>query len=665
MEFLRFCIAGLVVLTLWKPEMRRVVGTSLQPTVAVLWDASRSMTTRDVVDGDHVITRQEAIEEMRALPVWKALSNEVKVINEDFSAPSTNDIEGTDINDALDKVAGSGMNLRAVMLFSDGDWNLGSSPVAAATRLRSQGVPVFTVGLGSEKYLPDVALERVTAPEYGLLGEQVYVGFTLTSHMDQEVKTTVTLRDNHGGEVKKAVVIPPQGSVQDAMFWTSLYEGTSKLTLSFPPVEGETRVDNNEQHFNIAIRKEILKVLIIESQPRWEYRYLRNALQRDPGIDVKCVLFHPGLQVGAGRDYIPGIPQTKEGLSQFDVVFLGDVGIGDNELTADDATNLVGLVEQQASGLVFLPGQRGRIFSLAKSPLGELLPVDLDSSDPNGTSAAEPSRLVLTQHGRGHLLTMLATTEEGNAELWKNLPGFYWFAPVRKSKGGSDVLAVHELARNEWGRIPLLVTRQQGNGKVLFMGTDGAWRWRRGVEDTYHYRFWGQVVRWMAYQRHLAQEQGMRVFFTPENPKRGGTVHLNATVFDNSGLPLRNGRVNIEVTTPKGQTERLGNACDWRAIGASSRAKWRSTIRAITNSRPVVKPPVAKSPRRCRCAAKIANKSAARPSSRSCARSPASPRAISVPPQISKPSQNKSKNCRSTNPRNNGSVSGVILSGAV
>jgi len=26
-----------------------------------------------------------------------------------------------------------------------------------------------------KKYLPDVALERVTAPEYGLLGEQVYV----------------------------------------------------------------------------------------------------------------------------------------------------------------------------------------------------------------------------------------------------------------------------------------------------------------------------------------------------------------------------------------------------------------------------------------------------------------------------------------------------------
>ena len=58
---------------------------------------------------------------------------------------------------------------------------------------------------------------------------------------------------------------------------------------------------------------------------------------------------------------------------------------------------------------------------------------------------------------------------------------------------------------NEYGRLPLLVTRTFGAGKVLFMGTDGAWRWRKGVEDKYHYRFWGQVVRWMAYQRNMAK----------------------------------------------------------------------------------------------------------------------------------------------------------------
>ena len=72
--------------------------------------------------------------------------------------------------------------------------------------------------------------------------------------------------------------------------------------------------------------------------------------------------------------------------------------------------------------------------------------------------------------------------------------------------------------RNDWGRMPLLVTRSAGNGKVLFLGTDSAWRWRRGVEDKFHYRFWGQVVRWMAHQRHLSEKDGIRLSYSPETP---------------------------------------------------------------------------------------------------------------------------------------------------
>ena len=46
----------------------------------------------------------------------------------------------------------------------------------------------------------------------------------------------------------------------------------------------------------------------MESVPRWEYRYLRNALSRDPGVDVSCLLFQPGLarRGGGDVDRIPG-----------------------------------------------------------------------------------------------------------------------------------------------------------------------------------------------------------------------------------------------------------------------------------------------------------------------------------------------------------------------
>jgi hypothetical protein len=284
---------------------------------------------------------------------------------------------------------------------------------------------------------------------------------------------------------------------------------------------------------------------------------LRNALARDPGVDLRCLLWHPGLEPGGGLDYLAGFPGSKEALAPYDVVFLGDVGLGQGELEEQEAALLKGLVEQQGSGLVFVPGRRGREATLVNSPLKDLFPVELDTAKPGGIGLENESQLVLTGAGKRHWLTRFDSDEERNDELWKQLPGFFWSASVAKSRPGSEVLAVHGSLRNQWGHMPLLVTRPAGSGKVLFLGTDSAWRWRRGVEDKFHYRFWGQVVRWMAHQRHLSEKEGMRLSYSPETPQAGDTVFLQSTVLDESGFPVDKGPVTGKVTSPGGRTERL------------------------------------------------------------------------------------------------------------
>ncbi|MFK8114072.1 MAG: hypothetical protein AB8B91_17855, partial [Rubripirellula sp.] len=94
-------------------------------------------------------------------------------------------------------------------------------------------------------------------------------------------------------------------------------------------------------------------------------------------------------------------------------------------------------------------------------------------------------------------------------------------------------------------------------GKVLFMGTDGAWRWRKGVEDKYHYRFWGQVVRWMAYQRNMAKGETMRLFYTPDQPQRQQTMTFSAHVMDKGGEPLQKGDVVARIVAPSGKSETI------------------------------------------------------------------------------------------------------------
>ena len=101
------------------------------------------------------------------------------------------------------------------------------------------------------------------------------------------------------------------------------------------------------------------------------------------------------------------------------------------------------------------------------------------------------------------------------------------------------------------------------------MGIDSAWRWRRGVEDLYHYRFWGQVARWMSYQRNMASGQRVRLFFTPERPEPGASVTIHANAFDSNGAPLAKGTVAIDLTSPDGRGQRLElqkNASAWGAF---------------------------------------------------------------------------------------------------
>jgi hypothetical protein len=76
------------------------------------------------------------------------------------------------------------------------------------------------------------------------------------------------------------------------------------------------------------------------------------------------------------------------------------------------------------------------------------------------------------------------------------------------------------------------------------------------VEDKFHYRFWGQVVRWMAHQRHLSEKDGIRLSYSPETPQAGDLIYLQATVMDEAGFPIDKGPVTGKITAPSGQVER-------------------------------------------------------------------------------------------------------------
>lgn len=558
LELLRFLAVLLGALLLNQPEWVQDYRSNEKPTFAVLLDRSSSMQTQDVVNEQKVATtRLQATEGLGSVAAWEELSRTAKVVISEFPAKGV--VDGTDLAGPLGGVLDGTGDVMGVLVVSDGDWNSGAAPVSVVSRYRTRGVPIFALPVGSSTRLPDLELLSIDTPTFGIVKKGVRIPFTIESSLPRDVVTQVVVKTSDGERQTKEVRVRAMSRTSEAVVWTPKEEGDYTIEVEVPQHSEETIVTNNQGAAPISIRQEKLKVLVIDSLPRWEYRYLRNALSRDPGVDVSCLLFHPELdKVGGGnKDYIKEFPASLEELSKYDVVFLGDVGIERGQLTEEQCQMLRGLVEFQASGLVFIPGSQGNAHSFASTALEPLMPVELDASNTDGVGTRNAMRMELTEAGRRSLLTKLADTPEENVDVWLNLPGFQWHSAVSRAKPGVEVLAVHESAMSEQGRMPLLATKTFGAGKVLFMGTDGVWRWRKGVEDKYHYRFWSQVVRWMAYQRNMAKGESMRFYFSPDTPSIGQTLTLRANVMQSSGEPLVQGEVTAKIEAPSGKSQSI------------------------------------------------------------------------------------------------------------
>jgi hypothetical protein len=73
----------------------------------------------------------------------------------------------------------------------------------------------------------------------------------------------------------------------------------------------------------------------------------------------------------------------------------------------------------------------------------------------------------------------------------------------------------------------------------------------------------------MAYQRNMAKGETMRLFYSPDQPRLGQTLTLNANVMESSGEPLSKGDVVARIVAPSGRakTVRFNSSGDeWGAF---------------------------------------------------------------------------------------------------
>lgn len=611
---IRFSLIALVIWMLagWSWLQFR----SDKPELLILLDRSASMDTRDV-SLEKSSTKPNKTRLSTALQILKSLkpherdrlerNYQIRTILVDevvepagFTLSTISDTEQivasgpqSRLGDSLSNIIGSqaGRGTAAIVFFSDGINTSGSPLSAAATQARAAGIPIFAVTAGQELALPDARLADLLLDEAVFLGDQVTMLVTVSVSDVEEANLTVRLRDHSSGEVldQKPVKFNKQHSQQQlSMAFIPKKAGELTLQLDVSEAAGETNLENNVLQRSIQVQDKTLRVLLVQKQPSFEFRFLKNLLQRSQATDARSASFElNSVLQEADSEYVDQdaaairlVPSDIETLSSYDVFIFGDIN---PDLISRSAQQAVfEQVTSAGAGCIFIAGRDTPLSSLAGWPLGDLLPVHFDGKSNNTVRSNDLASQFFwspTSLGTAALPMQLAESLDASTKIWSAIPPAVSLYTAFNPKIGSQVLAVGSLqpmteigsaasqTRDTQVQPPLLISQFAGAGRVALQATDETYRWSSfGGSDRYHQRYWEQMLRWLSRGRLSGDGQQSRLIVEPRRSKLSQPIRFELQLGKDADVKAREGRAELTIEDASGKKSVLPLARD---VGAS------------------------------------------------------------------------------------------------
>jgi hypothetical protein len=485
---------------------------------------------------------------------YHTFGNETYMISDESVLPKTMLPElvpadsKTSIAASLESVAKSGGAPPAgIVLLSDGIDSGSSRRAESVLRdLGARGIPVYTVPIGLTDP-DDVSIRNIVMQEVAYSGDRVPVRVQLQSKGYE--KRTARLLVLLNGRRVSSRTIRFEGGLQfvDADFRIDVYEkGAVQIDVVIEPFEDEVSVENNRVERSVRIVNEKINVLYIEGNARWEFRYLRAILKRDPRIDATFIASNVGPEIARNSpEHIERFPDTLEDAFQYDLVILGDVNasfFSDEELGVLDE-----LIRDRGASLLMLCGPMHSPGSYAGTPVQTMLPVRFDP-DAKWEKVAESVYPVLTPEGRSSLVMTLENETELNDRIWSRMAPMDQLPPLLAAKPGATVLAVlsDNSARDQG--YPLVAWQRYGTGKCMSIATDRLWRLRYRTGDKYHWRVWSQCIQFMSLSRLMGEHKRIRLETDRSIYPVGDQCRLYAHVLDDNFEPVVQPSFEVFVT---------------------------------------------------------------------------------------------------------------------
>jgi hypothetical protein len=462
-----------------------------------------------------------------------------------------------------------------VVVFTDGGQNAGVEPAAAIEAARAAQLPIFPVGIGSDRSPVNVQVVDLLAPTRAYPGDSYTVTGYIQSQGLEGRSVSVELASKAASDDGQAagdawqvdavqeVALPADGQVITVIFDQvpdEVGRRTLALRVQAPPADRNPRDNQREVDIEVVDRKS--RVLLFAGGPTREYTFLRNLLNRDKDVLVDVLL--QTAQEGVSQDahrILDEFPGTREELYEYDCIVAFDPNWED--LDAGRVALLEQWVGEQAGGLIVVAGPVHMdtwVQRPAMSAIRALYPVEFHKRfallEDGRFGSTEPWPIDFTREGLDAEFLWLGDSASASQQSWAEFPGVFGYYAVKGPKPGATVYAYYSDPRAADGeQRPVYIAGQfYGSGRVLYLGSGEMWR-LRAVDEAYFEQLYTKLVRNVSQGRLLRGSARGVLLVDRDRYLLGNSVVVRAQLSDAQLEPLSVPSVTVQVFLPDGAVE--------------------------------------------------------------------------------------------------------------
>jgi uncharacterized membrane protein len=454
---------------------------------------------------------------------------------------------GSVMLDAQKRQDGTTRRTARMIILSDFTSNTGLNPLVAARRLKSQGVPVVSVGLGTENAgagSRDIAMRDIVTSPTVFVKNQMEVRGTLLARgfAGQTLDVELLLEDMPAAVARTQVKVPETADVIPitGLKYIPQTPGEKQITLKVAQHEGELVTSNNQISTFVTVLSGGLNVLFLQgSNFSWDYKYLMRSIATSPDIQVEGVVINTSAQ---GEN--AAVDQAEFATGRYNVYILSDLRA--DYLTPKQQSLLAEAVKKGA-GLMMLGGHSSfGAGGWADTPLTEVLPVQIHPGD----GQFEPEggiKFVPNPKGLNSFVLQVGANKTETARIWDMMK------PILGTNYFGDAKPIASILAETPGPNPqpLMISMEVGRGRSIAYGGD-TWVWARSSEEgrLAHRKFWRQVIFYLSHKENESDNQ-VKLTLDRRRLAAGEKLELTVIARDSRGAPIPNVRYEAKVEREK------------------------------------------------------------------------------------------------------------------